>query len=267
MNYQLKKVNDGVRMERTYEITMDVPRPRESISIYKDKTKNKKNISAGKQRNKNNISADTNRQNLQAQYNQRPGVGTPRRPQANPLSADGLRAIPQPLSIPAKQLSAKERAEARRAAKNALGTYEPEQRIRTIKADERKPFPVKIILISGLCTVLFLYLLYNVVILDNYQRDISNFKFRLKVLQSEKADLEAALDKKNDLKYIEEYAVTVLGMVKSDVVSHQYISIENNDKIELAESAEEGILDKIKPLDELRKTISKKIGELWEYIS
>jgi hypothetical protein len=55
----------------------------------------------------------------------------------------------------------------------------------------------------------------------------------LEDLKSQNMELSIAIEKKNNLREIEEYATVTLGMVKIDQLVKKYIIIEENEKIEV----------------------------------
>ena len=54
-------------------------------------------------------------------------------------------------------------------------------------------------------------------------------------LEDKNAMLSLELDKRNDLAYIEDYAINELGMVKSTDVVKQYVSLSSGDNIVVTE--------------------------------
>lgn len=121
-----------------------------------------------------------------------------------------------------KQLEMKVRAEG--AAREAEPT------IRTVKAREKKPFPVAALFLCLMCSVLALYMIYNSVKLSEYRSEVLKTQNEIRSLTEEKEELQLALDKKNDLLLIEEYALRY-GMVRIDQLSRYYITVSGEDQI------------------------------------
>jgi hypothetical protein len=163
-------------------------------------------------------------------------------------------------------LRKQELARAASIAKRKADREESEQRIRTVKSDIRVPLPTAIIFMSVICTVLFMYIIFNMVQISEQGREINSMKSELNALDVEKKDYEKELEAKNDLRYIEEYALNELGMVKSDQLSRQYVNIESEDKIEVMSEIGSGTVYQ-SGLSSLVKSAGIKLSELWEYIS
>ncbi len=108
-----------------------------------------------------------------------------------------------------------------------------EIKIRTIKAPKRSPFPIAVVFMSIISTVLFMYMIFNMVQINEVTQDISSMQSQLSNLKTEANELTLELEKKNDLNAIEEYAVNVLGMVKMDQLPKKYVSIDNEEKVEV----------------------------------
>ncbi len=108
-----------------------------------------------------------------------------------------------------------------------------EIKIRTIKAPKRSPFPIAVVFMSVISTVLFMYMIFNMVQINEVTQDISSMQSQLGNLKTEANELTLELEKKNDLNAIEDYAVNVLGMVKMDQLPKKYVSIDNEEKVEV----------------------------------
>ncbi len=108
-------------------------------------------------------------------------------------------------------------------------TVEP--RVRTVTDTKKTPFPYAIIFLSLLCSVLFMYMIFNYVEINERTAAIADLKSEITSLDKEENDLNTALDKKNDLAYIEKVAREELGMVKIDEVMKKYITMDPGDII------------------------------------
>jgi Septum formation initiator. len=107
-----------------------------------------------------------------------------------------------------------------------------EPRIHTIPQTERKPFPVAFIFTTLLCSFLFMYMIYNIVRINEYTIDVSALKDQLSTLTTTQTELTLKLEKKNDLVEIERIATQEYGMVKRDKVTKQYVNVGDGDVIE-----------------------------------
>ena len=106
--------------------------------------------------------------------------------------------------------------------------------IRTVQSRVVRRFPLKIILIALLCTVLFLLIIYNNVQLNEKNSKVDELKFTVVELDSKLSELTLKVEKKNDLREIEQRALE-LGMVKADELKKVYVSINSADKVELVD--------------------------------
>lgn len=229
MTYNLKRSKGGINAEKTYEFNINGPRPKTGTG----------RIAYGqtgqvKQRNTASVS-------LQQRKNEA-----------------ARRAV---------VLRKQELARAAALAKRKADREESEQRIHTVSADIRVPMPTAILFMSFICTVLFMYIIFNMVQISEQAREINTMKSELSALDVEKKDYEKELDAKNDLRYIEEYAISELGMVKSDQLARQYVNIESEDKIEIMSDTDSGAGENYSGLSALFKSAGTKLSELWEYIS
>ena len=67
----------------------------------------------------------------------------------------------------------------------------------------------------------------------------------LKTLQEEYKRLKSDLDQKTSAQAVEDYAENVLGMQKIESNQIQYITVEDSDKVEVNETEDTGVLQKI----------------------
>lgn len=132
-------------------------------------------------------------------------------------------------------------------------------RIVTLANTETKPFPLKIVATVLLCTAMIMAVLYTYMELNVQTTTLSTLTRRLSTLRSQANTLQAEVVRREDLISIEQTASEILGMVKTDVLTKQYISIENEDKTEVVSkqnhtnvkrSVVEIDLDTGKPLDQ-----------------
>ena len=106
-------------------------------------------------------------------------------------------------------------------------------RVETLADTEVKPFPWKTVLIVLFCTVLSMAVLYTYMELNECTNTISTLTYRQSSLRSRYNTLAAEVVQREDLIAIEETAANTLGMVKNDVLTKRYVTIENEDKTEV----------------------------------
>jgi len=108
-----------------------------------------------------------------------------------------------------------------------------EPNVRTINETKHAPFPFSIVFMAIICTLLFMYMVYNMVQINESTVQISKLKANIVSLDKQKNELSFKLEKRNDLILIEKIATEKLGMVKLDQVTKKYVKIEHEDKIEV----------------------------------
>ncbi len=133
-------------------------------------------------------------------------------------------------------------------------------RIHTVKATKRNPFPTAVVFMSIISTVLFMYLIFNMVQINEATQDISQMQNRLVEMKEESKELTLELEKKNDLKAIEDYAVNVLGMVKMDQLPKKYVSVDNEEKVEVVKPEPE---DTTGPVSTIMSAISENFSSFF----
>lgn len=107
-------------------------------------------------------------------------------------------------------------------------------RVKTVRAEKKKPFPVSALFMSLVCTVLFMFMIVSYVQINEYTLEVSNLRTDLADMISQDKELTTALEKKNDMLTIEEMAAEY-GMVKADQLTKKHIALTNEDKIEVVE--------------------------------
>ncbi len=136
-------------------------------------------------------------------------------------------------------------------------------RVRTIKAKKTVPFPTSVVLVSVICTVLFMFMMLTMAQINEFTQDISALEGQLSELRKQEEELRLDVELKNDLRVIENAAVNELGMVKADEVRKDYISIGNKDHIEVVEpeTTEDSLINTV------MSSIGENFRELMEYIN
>ncbi len=136
-------------------------------------------------------------------------------------------------------------------------------KIRTIKAKKTMPFPTSVVLVSVICTVLFMFMMLTMAQINEFTQDISALQSELSELQAMEEELKLNVELKNDLRVIEDAAVNEYGMVKADEVLKQYVVIGNEDKIEVVEpeTTENSLVNTV------MSAIGENFRELMEYIN
>ena len=82
-------------------------------------------------------------------------------------------------------------------------------------------------------TLLFLFMMLNYVELDKYNSQIADLKSEMTDLKTEEDKLRVKLERRDDLVYIEDYALNQLGMVKAEELETYYVDIKAEDKADI----------------------------------
>ncbi|MBE6636587.1 MAG: septum formation initiator family protein [Ruminococcaceae bacterium] len=106
-----------------------------------------------------------------------------------------------------------------------------EPKVRTITNTQKVAFPYSIVFLALICSMLFFYMIFNYVQINEHTATVSDLQAEINTLLVEKDDLNAKLDLKNDLTLIEQIAREELGMVKLDEITKKYITMDHNDEI------------------------------------
>lgn len=112
----------------------------------------------------------------------------------------------------------------------------------TVRKKEKTPFPIAIVFSSIILTALLLFLMMNYAEINKVNSANTELATTVNELQDDLNDLTVKLDKKDDLVYIEEYAVEKLGMVKIETLEHHRVTLPSVDKSEIIkyDDGEEG---------------------------
>lgn len=120
-----------------------------------------------------------------------------------------------------------------------------------------KAFPVSFVFYTLVTTLMLMFVVYSYSVVNEVSYDITALESQISQTKSENERLALELDKRNDLKHIEEVATTKLGMVKStDVVKH-YVSISGGDKVVVSEKETVAKQSLGIALDSLKETVGK----------
>ncbi len=106
-----------------------------------------------------------------------------------------------------------------------------EPTVRTINETKKEAFPFSIVFLSLVCSVLFVYMIFNYVKINEHTASISDLRSEIKTLEFDNDNLITKIDNKNDLNMIEKIAREELGMVKIDDIAKKYITMNPDDVI------------------------------------
>lgn len=125
------------------------------------------------------------------------------------------------------------------------------------KRVKSSPFPVSFVFYALCLTLMLMFLIYSNSVVNEISYDINELESAISQTKQENEKLSVELDKKYDLKYIEEVAEGELGLVKStDVVKH-YINVSGGDKVSVYEDGTASSTKFDATLDTLKESVAK----------
>ena len=103
------------------------------------------------------------------------------------------------------------------------------------RREDRKPFPLGMICILGLITVLLLFMMMNYAEIDRYNGEIRDLNNQLAELKTEQTKLNNRLDGRDNFDAYRAFAEENLGMIKDTNEPDQIILPDFEDRTEIAE--------------------------------
>ena len=103
---------------------------------------------------------------------------------------------------------------------------------------DRKPFPLGMVLVLGMITALFLFMMRNFAELDQYNGEIRDLNNELAELKTEQKKLETRLEGRDDLNAYKTFAEEQLGMVANEG-EKRYVKLNPDDRTEIMEYDDE----------------------------
>ena len=101
---------------------------------------------------------------------------------------------------------------------------------------EKKALPISLIAYIVIFSALLMFLVMGNTKINEATLRADALKSEIAEETAQAAILDSSLSQRNDVTYIEDYAVNVLGMVKSTDVSKKYVSISGEDKVVVGSS-------------------------------
>ena len=138
-----------------------------------------------------------------------------------------------------------------------------QDKVTTVKAAAKRPFPVGAVVMVTICTLLLMFTVMSYVQINEYTIEVALLRGELTDLAGEKKELALALEEKNDMLAIEQYATENLGMVKSDQLTKKHITLDQEDKVEVVET--EPSKD-VTVVSSVMSAIGENFQGLWEYM-
>lgn len=121
-------------------------------------------------------------------------------------------------------------------------------RIHTITVEKKYAFPISVVLLSLCFTILIVAIVTTAVQINEITQINSSLESKYNSLVSDENELRLLLETRDDLRVVEQMAQEELGMVKIDQVERYYLTVHQEDKIEIIEETKKdntGLFDGI----------------------
>ena len=113
-----------------------------------------------------------------------------------------------------------------------------------VQAVNKYPFAIAMAAII-VVTCMFMMLVVNAVSISDMKTKTTQMNSQLEKLIEKREELSLELEKRDDLRYIEEIAKNQYGMIKKDYVTKYYVNLDNHDKIELIANSDSSASDTV----------------------
>ena len=100
--------------------------------------------------------------------------------------------------------------------------------------------------------------------MSEYRRNISELENTHSELEVERARLTGLVEEREDIRVIEKIATEELGMVRSDLAQQRFVSLADNDSVEIVKvdkEEEQGVFAS------MLSAISESLGSISDYIN
>lgn len=125
------------------------------------------------------------------------------------------------------------------------------------KRVKASPFPVSFVFYALVMVVILMFIVYNNSVVNELSYEAGELESSISSMKQENERLSLELEKKYDLKYIENVAKNELGLVKSTEVKKYYISLSDGDKVIVSGKGEKNRAGFGTSFDSLRKSVAK----------
>lgn len=128
-----------------------------------------------------------------------------------------------------------EKPSAKKAVKKRTVSEEsPAYTYQTVNAKKKSPFPFSAVLTTFFCTLLFMFMIFNYVQINEYSQSIKEIQSDMETLNGKQKDLKLALDRRNDVTEVLKQAEE-LGMVRTEGIKKVYLDGTDEDMIEITD--------------------------------
>lgn len=117
-------------------------------------------------------------------------------------------------------------------------------------------FPVRFVFYALVATLMLMFIVYTNSVVNEISYDISDLEAKISMTKAENEKLSIELDKKYDLKYIEDVAVNKLGLVKSTEVVKHYVNISGGSDVVIANRTNSAATTISATLDSFKESVA-----------
>lgn len=131
---------------------------------------------------------------------------------------------------------------------NARTTTKQTAEIKVAPKSEPKAHPVRVFALIAAIVVVASAMIYSQVVLTELGDKVNAVTNDINIVKSENVRKATELDSKMSLKSVEEYAENNLGLVKLDQSRIEYVSLSEDNKIEITKEKDDSFVDSVKKL-------------------
>ncbi len=130
----------------------------------------------------------------------------------------------------------------------------------------RAPFPFAALVMLSIFTMMIMIIVLSFA--QNYElsNEIDMLKAEQQALAEVEEELALRLEKRDDIRVIEDIAVNEIGMVKNDLVESRYVSVSGGNRVELAVHEDDDAKTQNGVLGNMLSAIGENFQRLREYI-
>lgn len=129
---------------------------------------------------------------------------------------------------------------------------------------KRSPFPIGMIALIAVCTVMVMVMMNSFTQLYEYRSSISKLESQQASLRAEQTKLVGLVEAKEDIRAIEKMATEELGMVSSDLVKSEFVSLSSEDRVEMKNTSSQS---ESGAFSTLLSAIGENLGSVSEYFN
>ena len=129
---------------------------------------------------------------------------------------------------------------------------------------KHSPFPLGTLALIVVCVIVMMVMIGSFAEMSEYRRNISELENTHSSLEVERARLTGLVEEREDIRVIEQIATEELGMVRSDLAQQRFVSLADNDSVEIVKVDTE---EKQGVFASMLSAISENLGAISDYIN